>query len=141
MGGSAWSPYLLGYGSHVPPLARMVPRFTGHGTYCGDVKQRCRDAERWTAVTAGQSIPWTPGTRASDTGKQGTHERLAGRMRGRIWPPSAIALLAWSPDSLRTWRFRMPREETAPGRRGTHERLCNCRLLRSSISRQSLRLV
>ena len=103
------SPHLLGYGSHVPPLARMVPRFTGHGTYCGDVKQRCRDAERWTAVTAGQYIPWTPGTRASDTGKQGTHERLAGRVRDQrnlekccrtAWGPRYVNE---APSGIRGW--------------------------------------
>ena len=50
-------------------------------------------------------------------------------------PCSHGAQLHWA------WRFRVPREETIPGRRGTHERLCHCRLLRSSTSRQSLHLV
>ena len=70
MGGSAWSPHLLGYGRAVPQLAPMEPRFTGHGPCGGDVKQRSRHAESWTAETAGQSSPWMPGTRTKGTGKQ-----------------------------------------------------------------------
>jgi hypothetical protein len=74
-------PSWAGHARHVPPLARMEPRFTGHGTCGANVKQRSRDAGSWTAGTAGPCSPWTPGTRAKDTGKQGTHERLAGRVR------------------------------------------------------------
>ena len=99
MGGSAWSPHRLGYGRHVPPLARMEPRFTGHGACGGDVKQRYRDAEGWTAGIAVQSRHSTPGTRAKGTGKQRTHERLARRMWGqrnlenccrKVWGPRYV---------------------------------------------------
>ena len=113
MGGSAWSPNLLGYGRHVPQLARMEPRFTGHGPCSGDVKQRSRHAESWIAGTAGQSSPWMPGTRTKGTGKQGTHERFAGRMGDQrnlekwcrtVWGPRYVnkahsGMLGW--DGLR----------------------------------------
>ena len=51
-----------------------------HGVCGGDVKQRYRDAECWTAVIAGQVRCWTPATRAKGTAKQAIHERLARRM-------------------------------------------------------------
>ena len=51
--------------------ACMEPRFTGHDSCVGDVKQRSRDAECCTAGTAGHSSPWTAGTCAQSTWKQG----------------------------------------------------------------------
>ena len=91
----------------------MEARFTGHGPCGGDVKQRSRHAESWIAGTAGQSSPWMPGTRTKGTGKQGTHERLAGRMGDQrnleewcrtVWGPRYVnkahsGMLGW--DGLR----------------------------------------
>ena len=45
----------------------------------GHVKQRSRDADGWTAGSAGKSIGWTPVQRAKGPGKHRTHEVRAGR--------------------------------------------------------------
>ena len=132
MGGSAWSPHLLGYGRHVPPLARMDPRFAVHGHCGGDVKQRSRHAESWIAGTAGHSSHWMPGTRTKGTGKHGTHERFAGRMGDQrnlekwcrtVWGPryvnkAASGMRGWAKGcaraSIGTCRMLSPQCDLTP---------------------------
>jgi hypothetical protein len=75
----------------------------------GDVKQRSRHAESRIAGTAGQSSHWMPGTRTKGTGKQGTHERFAGRMGDQrnlekwcrtVWGPRYVNK---APSGMRGW--------------------------------------
>ena len=82
---------------------------------------RSQDAESWTAGTAGPCSPWTPGTRAKDTGKQGTHERLAGRVRDQrnlekccrtAWGPRYVNE---APSGMRGWAKWWARASSVTG--------------------------